>query len=500
MGDDKYLELERLYKDILDGIDVRNNLIKLKIELKSAASKRAFAYMLAGDYSALIDFLSDDDPKIRKNVATILGELEDDDLANVLYDAYLKEETLYVKEAYLRALSKLSYLNILPQLRDRRDELSGYMASDEELKHIREEISTLNSMIEKVEPKHHIFIDSRRRLDIILTTYPTYVKYLKDEIDEPCRLLKSGIRLNTDNIRAFFPLRTYNELLICIGCNSEVPLEPISAAREIAESDFLEILKDMHNEAGSFRYRVELRGIDDDRKERDFSKKFSKELDRLLLGEVVNDTSDYELEIRLVKNKDNNLLPFIKLMTIEDLRFSYRINSLPVSLQPYISAIMMKISGGYLKSDARVIDPFCGVGTLLVERSKVCDYETLYGVDIYGKAIDMARENTKKAGIIVNYINRDFTDFTHEHKFSEVITEMPYKSAKHKEGQIKEIYEMFFDRLKGLLRPESVIVMCTDEIGFVKDELLRNKEYKLLKDFVLSEKLKKHIVVISYLG
>ena len=43
---------------------------------------------------------------------------------------------------------------------------------------------------------------------------------------------------------------------------------------------------------------------------------------------------------------------------------------------------MLYLAKPYLKEDAAVLDPFCGVGTMLIERNKVLPARSLYGIDI----------------------------------------------------------------------------------------------------------------------
>ena len=62
-----------LYERICAGEDTRANLIQLKKEIKAGDQKRAFAYLLGGDFSRLGALLDHEDPKVRKNAALILG-------------------------------------------------------------------------------------------------------------------------------------------------------------------------------------------------------------------------------------------------------------------------------------------------------------------------------------------------------------------------------------------------------------------------------------------
>ena len=170
-----------------------------------------------------------------------------------------------------------------------------------------------------------------------------------------------------------------------------------------------------------------------------FAKALSSEIERKSKRELINTTSNYEFEIRLIENNVGTFNILVKLYTIKDRRFTYRMNVLPTSIKPVNAALTVELAKKYMKEEAQVLDPFCGVGTMLIERHKAVKANTTYGIDIYGQAIDMARENTERARQIIHYINRDFADFTHEYYFDEIITNMPFAIGRKTESEIREV-------------------------------------------------------------
>ena len=77
-----------LYEKIKKGIDRRASLIALKKELKDDAKKKVFLTMTGNRLDEIMKCLVDQDPKVRKNAALILGELHCQDALDVLMDAY----------------------------------------------------------------------------------------------------------------------------------------------------------------------------------------------------------------------------------------------------------------------------------------------------------------------------------------------------------------------------------------------------------------------------
>ena len=55
----------------------------------------------------------------------ILGDMETEDVLPYLYDAYQREETLFVRSDYLKAMAKLDYRPYLERLKDRMVQLQG---------------------------------------------------------------------------------------------------------------------------------------------------------------------------------------------------------------------------------------------------------------------------------------------------------------------------------------------------------------------------------------
>ena len=55
------------------------------------------------------------------------------------------------------------------------------------------------------------------------------------------------------------------------------------------------------------------------------------------------------------------------------------------------------------------MDPFCGVGTLLIERAHLVPAREIYATDTYGDAITMGRENAAFVPKTrINFIHREF--------------------------------------------------------------------------------------------
>jgi len=52
-------------------------------------------------------------------------------------------------------------------------------------------------------------------------------------------------------------------------------------------------------------------------------------------------------------------------------RFDYRKGSVAASIHPSAAAMLLMLAKPYLRKNAQLLDPCCGVGTMLVERHRL---------------------------------------------------------------------------------------------------------------------------------
>ena len=133
-----------------------------------------------------------------------------------------------------------------------------------------------------------------------------------------------------------------------------------------------------------------------------------------------------------------------------------------------------------------------------MERNRIEKGKTMYGLDIFGEAITKARANADSVHAVINYINRDFFDFTHEYLFDEIVTNMPFKSGVREEKELFEIYQKFFLKAKKHLKEDGIIIMYSHNRDYVKK--LCTKPYKIEKEFEISMREGTYLFIIRYMG
>lgn len=481
--------------------NIRTNLSALRQQIKNEEKKQELLQQMDQWGALFIEFLGNEDAKTRKNAALLLGDLAYEPAMQPLYTAYKEEKTLFVRASYLQALSGLNVTKILPDLRDTLQELLEMQPEPENKKHIEEEIRALRKIIIQNEGISHHTADLKgKKVSVILLTNRIHRETVRRMVEDGDALLHPlGVYVETDNLEKLMQLRTYRDIVFPLKMDGFLSADAEETAKGIMDAGILSILDSLHKEGGEYYFRIEIKGTMDLEKRSIFTRKLGRELEHLSGDRLVNSTSDYEVEIRLIQNKNEEFFPCLKLSTIKSKRFAYRKNAIAASIHPAAAALIMELSKDYLKENAQIMDPFCGVGTMLIERNKKVPAKEMYGTDIFGDAIVYARENTALAGMKANYIHRDFMDFKHEYLFDEIVTNMPLRGKKTKQ-EMDEFYADFFRKAKKILVKDGIIIMYTNETAFVKKQLRLQKEYVLLQETCMQPKNDFYLLIISYKG
>lgn len=497
--------VQKIWNQILENVDTRQNLSKLREIIKDNKNKEVCKKQAQENELILENLLESEDAKTRKNTALLIGDLQLSSLQMPLWKGYEKEETLFVRSSYLIAMQKLDMSAFLKPIKAKLQSLSEMEVEENNQKHIREEMQELNKLIISIEGiRKHKFTGWQKESEIILLanrrhleTVLMEIKQLPDISTFDAKLMNAGIRLRTAALEQLMGVRTWQEMLFLVNGMKTCEKDPVQAAETIASSQLIEFLEERHKGEAPFYFRVEAKmqtasvGKPDNKnkgeKEKQaleeklkFVKKFVATLEEKSNRKLINTTSDYEVELRLVENKDGRFNVMVKLYTMEDHRFDYRQEVVASSIRPVNAALLVQLAKEYMIEDARVLDPFCGVGTMLIERQKKVSADTSYGLDIFEEAIEKARRNTEAAEQLVHYVNRDCFTFTHEYLFDEIFTNMPFVQGRKTPLEIYEIYERFFETARKLVRTGGIIVLYTHDKTYV-DKLSVKAGFNILK-------------------
>lgn len=493
--------MEQLLNELVENKNIRTNLSTLRQTIKDEEKKAELLTQVGKQEVLFLSFLQSEDAKTRKNAALLFGDLAYQNALEALYEAYVSENTLFVKASYLQAMAELDVSEKMPELKEKLTELLALEVEPENKKHVDEEIRALRKIIIQAEGiRCHTPDLKGKHVKVILLTNRTQRETIRRTIDcGEASVHPLGVQVETDDLEKLMRIRTYRELVFPLEVEGYLSDNPIEAAQKIWNSGVLTLLDSLHKEQGEYYFRIECKSAMDLEKRSAFTRKLATELESLSKGQLINSTSDYEVELRLIANKEGLFFPCIRLLTIKNQRFAYRKNAISASIHPSTAALIMELAKDYLKEDAQIMDPFCGVGTMLIERNKKVPAREMYGTDIFGEAIVFARENTELAEMRVNYIHRDFMDFKHDYLFNEIVTNMPLRGQKSKQ-EMDAFYGDFFEKAKTHLTKDAVIIMYTNEIGFVKKQLRLHKEYSLLQETCLQPKNDFYLLIMGYKG
>lgn len=492
--------VREILEEIFHNQNVRQNISQLRQTIKEPQQKHALMYQLSGKEEELIALLESDDAKIRKNVALLMGDLGQSIYVKSLVQAYDSEQQLFVRSAYLTAIGQLSYEDYVEYFKEELGRISAIEVTEDNQKHIAAEKKALQELILSIEGiKRHAFTGLKVAEQMVLITNRNQVQTVIAQLTGvPAKAFNAGVIVKTKDLKTIMKLRTYEELLFMLPDFSTCPMDAKKAGEMVASSQLVSFLKDTHQGKEPFYFRIELKSKMDLKKRSAFAKKMASELEQSSNGKLINSTSHYEFELRLIENKDGLFNVLIKLFTIKDDRFDYRIETLPTSIKPVNAALTVELAKPYMKEDAQVLDPFCGTGTMLIERHKAVRANTTYGIDYYGEAIEKAKENTKAAHQIIHYIQRDFFDFTHEYLFDEIITDMPWVIGRVTEREIKELYSQFFQKAKQHLKEDGTIILYTHNKNYV-ESFAGKAGFGIVKRFEINAKEGTYVYILSLL-
>ena len=299
--------METIINELKNAQNVRSNLSKLRQLVRDSKEKELSLEELDHN-NWMLPFLKSEDAKTRKNAALLLGELECENAKTALWEAYQREQTLFVKSAYLNALSHLDVEELVPEL---KEELSSLMTGEvlpENQKHVNEQVRELRKILIQYEGiTHHTFSARNQTCEVLLLCNREQKGAIIHTItDGRAKLHPLGILVETSQLSAVMQSRLYRELVFPIHAGGLLPADAKSAAQKLWNSDMYELLERLHKESGDFYFRIECKSPMTLEERSAFSKKLSSELERLSAGKMINSTSDYEIELRLIATKDGS--------------------------------------------------------------------------------------------------------------------------------------------------------------------------------------------------
>ena len=460
-----------LITNILNDINLRESLIALKAENNDK--------LIKGNHelkNKLILLLSHEDPKVRKNAALLMGNYED--CIPYLLDAYKNDNTEYVKDAYLKSISLHDCRYYLDELKS--IQLSCMNNDEVSTKHIQSQLKILNPLLLKYNArKKKVVLLKHPYVDVILTTLP-YYQYVTFEHVIPLKYkpVSQGVLVRTSSVYDLQKIRVYKEMLFPIGV-SLIPQNVEDIEKALRQSSLLDVLQRLYNDDSPFYYKV-VDGLRE--KSSELTKAVSTKVFEIFGGKLLNSAENYDIEIVLKEVKQGSVNIYLKLTHFDNSRFQYRKHAIANTMHPYVAATLVQLASPYMIEDAKVLDPFAGVGTLLIEKNVVKPSHFSMGLDIFGQGIEMAKKNAKIANQNIHFVHKDTLRFTNTEPFDEIITDMPTFAQMKDQDKLADLYDRFFARIHRLVRPGGYVFLYTSEIALVRKNLRLQQGYLALEE------------------
>ena len=495
-----------LWLEALNQENPRAILSVIRDIIKKEKPRGIFKRAMGNSNQKLGDFLKHSDPKVRKNVCGIIGEIGDPSYLEALYIAYDSEEQLFVKSSYILAIGNCGGVLDAKRLDKILEDLIACQDKSTAIKdekHTNEEKLALTRAIAKLSsPVHHEFKGFKDPVPMILTTMNDHFQTTLMDLNEKSingTLVTEGIYIKEKDFKKIYRCRTFYELLFPLGSCNNLKLDYKVIGAAIVNADIVGFLNQCHADEGNapFWYRIEFKTVDNNRERSEFVKNLSREIDEISGGNLKNSPSSYEVEIRIVE-KNNLCSVFIKLYTLKDNRFEYREKDVPASINPVTAAIVMKSIARWLRPSAKVIDPFCGSGTMLIERAKLKDFKTLTGIDIFNSAISAATVNSNLANVKIELIAKDILEFSTLDLFDEMISNMPFESKAGARDFNTKLYSEFVNKIPNLVKPGGMAFLYTVEKNLLKKNLEGNGHLQVIETIKIeSGGLIPHVFIIK---
>ncbi len=138
------------------------------------------------------------------------------------------------------------------------------------------------------------------------------------------------------------------------------------------------------------------------------------------------------------------------------LRFERRFNR-RVALKPPVAYALTRLAAG-ADTPGRILDPFCGTGTLLLEGGSIYPSASLYGGDINPECVEGARANLEAAGMdarayLDRFDAREIGDRFAARAFDLIVTNPPYGRRMGRGIHFTRFYKEFLAAAGAVVRP-----------------------------------------------
>lgn len=175
------------------------------------------------------------------------------------------------------------------------------------------------------------------------------------------------------------------------------------------------------------------------------------------------DLENYDLHLRVNVFKDTCIVGF-QLTNTPLTRRNNKPFQPRISLKTSMAYALFKLSDLEYRSTGRMLDPFCGSGTILVEAASINPNINYYGADIHQEKLDGALQNIQACGYEhIIELNRNDGRFIGQDYpagfFDAIVCNPPYGFVMGKKFNFYNLYKNFLEGASIILKPGGKLVM-----------------------------------------
>ena len=416
--------------------------------------------------AALTAALRDTAPKVRKSAAIALAREGNDAAIDALAAALRAEEFDWVRSSVILAIGKVGGLGAERVLREWQPQSDAERAAlAKALDRVSEEVDQIAWRPEGIDAP--LYAAAPRGLEDVAVAEAAEIG-IAMTLERP-GLLRFALETPIGGLLA--RLRCIHDVRLLVGegepLTDDVPGRLAALLGNASWRDWLRSSGDV------IRYRFSLDNLDLPKST--FREALSAVRKTLKTHGLADSPSNYSLLLRVDSSPERTRVWLVP--TFEgDGRFAYRKADVGAAIDPVVGACLVRLVR--TGTDAHVVDPTCGSGTLLIERVLLDAKVTATGLDISPTAVRATTENVIAAGLAARIAIRqaDASDrAVWPERCREVIANLPFgiRSASM-DRDLPAVYSGVVANAAGCLEEGGKALFYTSAARLMADELRRN--------------------------
>lgn len=201
-----------------------------------------------------------------------------------------------------------------------------------------------------------------------------------------------------------------------------------------------------------------------------------------ILNEKGSEGGDLDFRISL---EGNQLELGIRLAEKPLHRREYKLHSRPGSTKAPLAYIMASLA--QIEPAHAVLDPCCGVGTILIEASKAFPQAKYTGIDISEESLSSAKANAQLADCRIDFQEGDVRNLSLEaQSIDRIISNPPWGRQVASHLELDRFYKEMYGEWKRLLKIDGKLVVLTDQEEVMANLLKHEADFQEVETYELS--------------